>query len=114
MSRMDEIASMYTAEELYEFGKEYRDGNAEKGFPLNIPDPERAIKYFKKAAEKGHIEAGFALGCMYEKIGGEKYIEKAADYYNLAANHGHRAAKEALDRLTGKYPALMKEWLYKD
>ena len=113
MGRMDEIAGMRTAEELYELAREYRDGNKEKGFPLSIPDPERAMKYFKKASEKGHAEAGYDLACMYESIGSEEYIEKAADYYNLAANHGHCAAKKALERLTNTYPALMREWINK-
>ena len=95
MSRMDEIAMTRTAEELYKLGKEYRDGTKD-----SLAMPTTAVKYFTKAAEKGHLEAKYDLACMYEQgIGCEVDIDKAKEYYNSAAYYGHNKAKRALKRL---------------
>ena len=95
VGRMDEIAAVMSAEELYERGKLLRDSK-------NILErmPTDAVKYFTKAAEKGHVESKYELACMYENgVGCEVDIEKAKEYYNSAAGYDHGKAKQALKRL---------------
>ena len=95
MGRMDEIAAVMSADELYERGKLLRDSKNELERM-----PTDAVKYFKKAAEKGHVDAKYELACMYEEgIGFVADIEKAKEYYNSAANYGHSKAKRAAKRL---------------
>ena len=95
MSRMDEIAAVMSSDELYERGKLLRDSKSELERM-----PTDAMKYFEKAAEKGHIDARYELARMYEKgIGSAVDMEKAMEYYNSAANYGHRKAKRAAKRL---------------
>ena len=99
MTRMDEIARNLTKEQLYEKGVEYRLRGSKH---LRLPMPDAAIEYFLKAGERGHVEAQYALGCMYENGEGSPVdIEKAIEWYNAAASWNHAAAKEALERLSG-------------
>jgi len=99
MTRMDEIARTLTKEQLYERGLEHRFRGNEY---LRLPMPDAAIKYFLKAGERGHVEAQYALGCMYENGEGSPVdIEKATEWYTAAASWNHAAAKEALERLRG-------------
>jgi len=56
MSRIDEIDRNHTKEEMYEMGMEFRYGGC-----TVVQMPETAIKYFKKAAERGHIQAQYEL-----------------------------------------------------
>ena len=102
MSRIDEIDKNHTKYEMYEMGREYLDGmNGSDGETVTMPTT--AIKYFTKAAERGHVDAQYDLGLMYEKgIGSEIDIEKAIEWYSAAASHDHSGAKEALKRLLGK------------
>ena len=95
MSRIDEIDRNHTKEEMYELGKEYRDGMNEK-----VVMPTMAIKYFIKAGERGHIEAQYDLAFMYENgIGCEIDIEKAIEWYTAATSYNHSESKKALKRL---------------
>jgi len=97
MSRMDEIARNLTKEQLYERGAEFRLNGSKY---LRIPMPDAAIEFFLKAGERGHVEAQYALGCMYEKgEGSSADLEKAIEWYTAAASRNHAAAKEALERL---------------
>ena len=97
MSRIDEIDRYHTKEEMYDLGKEYRDGTNGK-----VVMPTTAIKYFIKAGERGHVDAQYDSAIMYENgIGSEIDIEKAIDWYSAATLLNHPKAKEALERLTG-------------
>ena len=97
-SRAGEAAQSMTADELYRYGIDSRDGKNGR-----IKMPTTAIKYLKAAAEKGHIDARYELARMYEKgIGSAVDIEQAIRYYNSAANYGHRKAKCAAKRLERK------------
>ena len=95
MGRADEATQSMTADELYQYGLDSRDGKNGR-----IKMPTTAVKYLKAAAEKGHIDARYELARMYEKgIGSEVDMEQAIRYYNSAANYGHRKAKRAAKRL---------------
>ena len=104
-------------EEMYNLGKSY----------LNANNNKQAEKHLKQAAEKGHIEAQYELGCYYlansggnaEKwlkkaaengykdaqyeLGclyfGEGYTDKAKKWLQKAADQGHKEAKELLKNL---------------
>ena len=96
MTRMEEISRYKSAEEMYQLGKEWRDGTNGK-----VVMPTTAIKAFIQAGNRGHVEAQYDLACMYENgIGSEVDIEQAIDWYTAAAGWGHDAAQEALERLS--------------
>lgn len=62
-----------------------------------------AVKWYRKAAEKGYAPAQYNLGNMYRYGKGiAKDIQEARRWYRKAANHGHENAKEALKRLNAK------------
>lgn len=64
-------------------------------------DPERAMKLFERAAEKGHRDALFQLGNLY----GNVYylfqlpydLDKAEECYRKAADQGHAAAQVSIE-----------------
>ena len=59
-----------------------------------------AIKYFEKASSIGDPESNTQLGWFYENGKGvEKNIEKAVDYYRVAAVQGDADAQNNLKRL---------------
>ena len=100
MSRIDEINSCHTKEEMYKLGKEHRDGTNGK-----VVMPTTAIKYFIKAGERGHVDAQYDLAFMYEHgVGSEIDIPKAIEWYTAAASSKHPEAEKALERLSGLYP----------
>ncbi|MDR0502198.1 MAG: sel1 repeat family protein [Treponema sp.] len=103
MSRIDEIDSNHSAEEMYELGREYLDGMngySDDGSSETVTMPSTAIKYFAKAAQRGHVEAQFELARMYENgTGCEVDIKKAVEWYTAAASHDHHEAVNALKRL---------------
>jgi len=103
MSRIDEIGRNRTAQEMYELGREYLDGMngySDDGSSKTVFMPSTAIKYFIKAAERGHAEAQFELACMYENGSGcEADIKKAVEWYTAAASRNHQEAVNALKRL---------------
>ncbi len=79
---------------------------------------EFAIRYYKKAAELGNVEAMYQLGVIYEKYSASILLGKyrtqlewypderdsrdavrALEWYEKAAAKGHEKAREAADRL---------------
>ena len=61
---------------------------------------EKAIHFYKQAAEKGSEKAILELGEIYENgFGGEVYTHKAIFWYRKAAANGNEKAKESLKRL---------------
>ena len=106
MSRIDEVNRNHTKEEMYELGLEFRDGMNGEDTDSKccvVQMPTTAIKYFTKAAERGHVLAQYELAVMYEKgIGSEVDIEKAIEWYTAAALHDHEEAKMALVRLSNE------------
>ena len=72
--------------------------NGKGGLPK---DEQRAVEWYRKAAERGQSIAQYNLGRMYETgLGGlPKSPEKAMEWYRKAAAQGHTAAKAALRNL---------------
>lgn len=67
-------------------------------------DMEKAIHYYKIAAEKDNSTALFKLGEIYEDgLGVVKNTSKAIYWYRKAANKGHYNAKESLKRLKSNW-----------
>lgn len=63
---------------------------------------DQAIPYLEEASNRGNARAQYSLGHMYENGEGlNKDIDKAKEYYHLAANQGHKKAKAALKKLGG-------------
>ena len=103
MSRAEEAARTMTAEALYQYGIDSRDGTNGR-----IKMPTTAIKYLTQAGVKGYVEAQYELACMYENgVGCIADIQDAIDWYAAAASWGHIAAKEALERLKGSH-----KWMF--
>jgi TPR repeat protein len=68
-----------------------------KGVEQNYKE---AIDWFKKAAEKEHIDAQYSLGLMYYNgEGTEQNYKEAANWYKKAADQGHSQAKAALTKI---------------
>ena len=64
------------------------------------PDYEKAVNYYRKAAEQGNAAAQCNLGLCYDiGHGVEQNYEEAAKWYSKAAEHGNADAKEALEQL---------------
>jgi len=79
-------------EAVFLMGKMYLDGAG--GVKKDVAE---AIKRFKQAAVKGHVEAQYLLGVIYaEGEGVEKDNAAAAKWWEMAAKQGHLKAKNAL------------------
>ena len=63
-------------------------------------DHKEAVKWFRKAAEKGAPAAQIRLGdCYIEGTGVEQSKTKAIIWYKAAADQGDNDAKEILKRI---------------
>jgi TPR repeat protein len=69
-------------------------------------DDEEAVKWYRKAAEQGEVEAQTYLGFMYEQgLGGlPQNRAEAVKWYRKAAEQGYTDAKNALKRFEKKGP----------
>lgn len=82
------------AYELITLGNKYYSGNHVK------KSYEKALEYFKLAAEQGNVTALFNVGYMYEHGEGVKQsFEMALEYYQLAANKGYGHALNNLGNM---------------
>lgn len=66
--------------------------------PVVFLRAEEAVECYRKAAERGHAEAQFQLGCMLQS--GMNYprdYAEAARWFSEAARQGHMEAKKRLD-----------------
>jgi TPR repeat protein len=58
------------------------------------------LQWFRRAAERGHVQAQYNLGNMYLKGQGVKPDRaQAKQWFTQAAEQGHKGAKKALDAL---------------
>jgi TPR repeat protein len=64
-------------------------------------DVQQALTYYQRAAEQNFAPAEFNIGYLYENgfEGQPPDLEKAAQWYKRAADHGHWQARPALDNL---------------
>ena len=100
----------------YDLGNMYNFGN---GVP---EDDTEAVKWYRKAAEQGKVEAQFNLGMMYYYGHGvpEDYVESYM-WLNLAAAQGTEEAKRNKEIISEKMTKeqiaegqkLSREWLAK-
>jgi TPR repeat protein len=59
------------------------------------------MRWFRKAAERGHPMANFNVGLMFERgLGVAKNREEAISWYRKAAEQGFAKARQALDVLS--------------
>ena len=66
----------------------------------SIGDRKSAVTWFMKAAEQEFTRAQINLGYCYETGDGvAKDLDKAAEWYNKAANLGNEEAKYLLNKL---------------
>ena len=62
-------------------------------------DYSEAVKWFRRAADKGNIDAQFQLGLMYETGKGVSDYSEALNWYRLAANQGNSDAQYNLGHM---------------
>jgi uncharacterized protein len=69
-----------------------------------------AVKWYRKAAEQGYVEAQWSLGYMYDKGDGvtQDYAE-AVYWYRKSAEQGNEGAKSDLAVLSGDEAAGGKD-----
>lgn len=80
------------AEALYEMGENYWEGR--NGVSKNYV---KAVEYYGKASDLGHIEAIYSLGyCYANGTGVEKDVSKAEKLLTYAIDHGHIQAAAKL------------------
>ena len=78
----------------YNLGVCYSKG---QGVPLSYSN---AVKYFRKAADKGFADAQYNLGvCYYHGYAVAKSEHEAAKWWSRAAKQGHKGAADALKQL---------------
>ena len=86
-AKQGHMNAQYSAATCYSYGK---------GTEV---DKEKAFKLYLSSAEKGLDKAQFAVGHFYEfgQGGVEKNHEIAVEWYQKAANQGHKGSIEALN-----------------
>ncbi len=74
-----------TPEEMYKKGKDYDE----------VGNYTKAVRWYKRAAEEGHMEAQMNLAmCYYLGKGVEKDHEKARYWYEEVKEEGRKRAEE--------------------
>lgn len=81
-----------TVSQLYDVGEDYYYGR--NGKPQNYAE---ALRWYKKAADKGHLNSCYSLGFMYNQGKGiQKDSLLAMDWYEKAAKLGHSNSQNNL------------------
>ena len=89
------------AEKMMALAGLYRSNYSENGEQV-LPDFDKAIEWYTKAADLGNTEAMKMIGYMYtlgSLYGGEDDLEKAIEWYQKAADLGNADAQSYLERL---------------
>ena len=89
---------------MYALGSEYWNGK-------NVRyDPDEAVKWWKMAAEKGHVTSMYNLGVIYEgKATSQFYDQNLAGYwFHEAAVRGNPDAQQALSKY--RYNKYKNKW----
>jgi len=75
------------------------------GLPV---DYDKAVDWFRKAAEDEEPTAEYNLGWAYEAgLGVAKDLDHAVEWYRKSADHGDQSAKRRLDELSGNSPTAI-------
>lgn len=81
-----------TASQLYDVGEDYYYGRNGK-----LQDYTEALRWYKKAADKGHLNSCYSLGIMYNNgKGNKKDSLQAMEWYEKAAKQGHSNSQNNL------------------
>ena len=92
------------AEKMMALAGLYRSRYSDNGEQV-LPDFDKAIEWYTKAADLGNSEAMTMIGGMYQLgslYGGEDDLEKAIEWYQKASDLGNADAQSYLERLQGK------------
>ena len=85
------IVEIEDAEAQYRLGDKYYYGKEVE------QDYDKALSYYKKAADAGYVKAQHSLGYMYKSgIGVKRDFDQAFFWYNKAAESGHTNAQYKL------------------
>ncbi len=88
-------------EKFYALREQAEQGDANAQFQVGEYcqydyDLTEAVKWYRKAAEQGHVYAQCALGLLYEIWGANKDEVEAVKWYRKAAEQGHADAQLSL------------------
>ncbi|KAJ3193993.1 hypothetical protein HK101_003702 [Irineochytrium annulatum] len=73
-------------------------------------DPDMAVGFYKRAAEKGEVNALFNLGeCAWKGLGSKRDKAKAAEYWQRASEAGHMQATEALKKYKVRPVSMLRK-----
>ena len=92
------------AEKMMALAELYRSHYSDNGEQV-LPDFDKAIEWYTKAADLGNSDAMKMIGNMYKLgslYGGEDDLEKAIEWYQKAADLGNSDAQSYLERLQGQ------------
>ena len=66
-------------------------------------DTAKAVKWYKRAADLGDVDAQYRMGwCLEHGVGVERDRVKAIEWYTAAAGHGDVDATDRLLRVLGE------------
>ena len=104
VDRWIDVARQGNVSMQFALGQAYASGSTELGV---ASDPDKALHWYRQAAGRGHAEAQYLLGQIYEKgqLTEEMNRNSARAWYQRAADAGHPGARLALARLDGRLPA---------
>ena len=96
--------AQYTIARAYELGKRMKT------------DKKKAIEWYTKAADQGHLEAGYRLGLIYYKgIGGYKIdLKKAFHYISMAAKGNHKRSQAHMAKMYENGDGIGKDKTFSD
>jgi len=83
------------AKAQYELGMRFFDGNGVR------KSEKEAMKWWRRAAEKGNADAQYMLGYLYEYGYGD--MRKAEKWFRKSAKNGNIRAKDALTNLNNYF-----------
>jgi len=94
----------------YSIARSYQLGKRVKS------NKKKAIEWYTKAADQGHLEAGYRLGLIYYKgIGGYKIdLKKAYKYISIAANGNHKRSQTHLAKMYERGHGVAKNEMLSD
>ena len=93
---LQKAVSLDSTQALYELGTAYYTGIDH----VLQDDSKQAYKMFEKAAAKGHVGAMYMMAdCLIEGEGTEKNVAEAVPILYLAADQGHRYARQRIREL---------------
>jgi hypothetical protein len=93
-----DAAESGSADQQYELARVFALGSPVHG--VTQQDPAQALVWFRRAAERGHVDAQFALANAYEEgYGVAPNTPTALAWYKRAADGGHVLAASRLNRL---------------